>query len=76
MEKLSSTKEYLKSIDSIEKERIISYVDKYFDWFNNECSDQYDELYWLIDMAINPTKDSRENVIEVLRDTYKRMNEK
>jgi len=79
MKKLSLTKEYLKSIDSIEKEKIISFVDlyeKYFDWFTNECSDQYDELYWLIDSAINPTKQSSKNVNEVLKETYKRMNER
>tara|TARA_R110002153_G_scaffold96752_1_gene231215 strand:- start:231 stop:470 length:240 start_codon:yes stop_codon:yes gene_type:complete len=79
MKKLPLTKEYLKSIDSIENEKIISFVDlyeKYFDWFTNECGDQYDELYWLINSAINPTKQSSKNVSDVMNDTYNIMNER
>ncbi len=71
--------EYLKGFDPLENKENVSLenkVDKYFNWLFYECSDQYEELYWLIDSAINPTKESSINVSDVMNDTYNRMNEK
>jgi len=71
MKKVSqSKKERLKLIENQAK------IDKYFDWFINECNDQYDELHWLIDMAINPTKNSSKYVSDALNQVYNHMNEK
>jgi hypothetical protein len=71
--------DYLKGFDPLENKENVSLenkVDKYFNWFIYECSDQHEELYWLIDSAINPTKESSINVSDVMNDTYNRMNEK
>tara|TARA_R110000772_G_scaffold181620_1_gene292923 strand:- start:107 stop:331 length:225 start_codon:yes stop_codon:yes gene_type:complete len=71
--------EYLKGFDPLENKENVSLedkVEKYVDWFIYECGDQHDELFWLIDSAINPTKETAEDVSEAINDTYNRMNEK
>ena len=71
--------DYLKGFDPLEDKENVSLEDKaekYVNWFIYECSDQHDELFWLIDSAINPTKETAEDVNDVMNDTYNRMNEK
>jgi len=71
--------DYLKGFDPLEDKENVSLedkVEKYVDWFIYECSDQHDELFWLIDSAINPTKETAENVSDVMNDTYNIMNER
>ena len=71
--------DYLKGFDPLEDKENVNLedkVEKYVDWFIYECSDQHDELFWLIDSAINPTKETAENVSDVMNDTYNIMNER
>jgi len=71
--------DYLKGFDPLEDKENVNLedkVEKYVNWFIYECSDQHDELFWLIDSAINPTKETAENVSDVMNDTYNIMNER
>lgn len=43
--------------------------DVYVEWFLHDCSDQYDELYWILDLLINSKH--KEDIMQVLKDTYK-----
>lgn len=42
--------------------------DIYYEWFTQECCDQYDELRWLMELAY---KVEPENINTVLNDTCK-----
>ena len=73
------SEDYLKGFDPLEDKENISQEDKidnYCEWFINECSVKHDELFWLIDSAINPTKETVEDVSEAINEVYNRMNEK
>ena len=46
-------------------------IKNYIRWFREECSDQNDELEWLINLAIDSGGRTKDDMIQVLKDTYK-----
>tara|TARA_R100000995_G_C3471450_1_gene118539 strand:+ start:1150 stop:1350 length:201 start_codon:yes stop_codon:yes gene_type:complete len=47
-----------------------SQIRNYMRWFREECSDQGDELEWLINLVIDSGGRAKEDMIQVLNDTY------
>lgn len=71
--------EYLKGFDPLENKEIVSEEDKidnYCEYLLSECNEPLNELFWIIDSAINPTKETVEDVSEAINEVYNRMNEK
>ena len=71
--------EYLKGFDPLENKENVSVEDKidnYCEWILSECNEPHNELFWIIDSAINPTKETAEDVREAVNEVYNRMNEK
>ena len=71
--------DYLKGFNPLEDKENVSVEDKidnYCEWLLNECNEPLDELFWIIDSAINPTKETAEDVSEAINEVYNRMNEK
>ena len=48
-----------------------SQIKNYIRWFREECSDQDDELEWLINLAIDSGGRTKDDMIQVLEDTYR-----
>ena len=48
-------------------------IETYFSWFNYECADQYDEIEFLVNCALNGN--DKDNMIDVLNETSKHYNE-
>ena len=48
---------------------MVKMYDAYVKWFLYDCSDQYDELHWILDLLMNSKH--KEDIMQVLKDTYK-----
>ncbi len=45
------------------------YIDTYFKWLNNDSTNPYDEIEFLINCALNGN--DKENMIDILETTFK-----
>ena len=52
---------------------MVKMYDAYVKWFLYDCSDQYDELHWILDLLMNSKH--KEDIVQVLKDTYKHQNQ-
>ena len=49
-------------------------IKTYIKWYREECADPYDELEWLINLAIDSGGRAKEDMIQVLNDTNEHYN--
>ena len=48
-----------------------SQIKNYIRWYQEDCTDPHDELEWLINLVIDSGGKQKDEMIQVLEDTYK-----